>query len=96
MAVAAGYSGTPLPKTLGLIDGQNLLFINLPPELDELGGSRDFAQSRFCDWAEVKTIGRGFDVIHGFTKSQKELGANLRGLQSQISADGMIWISWPK
>ena len=96
MAKAAGYSGTPLPKKLGFKDGQKVLFINLPQELNELGGSRDFAQSSFCEWADVKTMGRGFDAIHGFTKSHEELDANLRNLQSQINADGMVWISWPK
>ena len=96
MAVAAGYSGTPLPKKLGLKDGQSLLFINLPPELDELGGSREFAQCSHCEWADLKTVGSGFDVIHGFCKSNAQLKTHLADLQSQIKADGMIWISWPK
>lgn len=33
--MSAGYSGTPLPKKLGLKDGQKAAFIGLPESLTE-------------------------------------------------------------
>ena len=36
----AGYSGTPLAQKLGYKDGQRILFIALPPALQELAAPR--------------------------------------------------------
>ena len=45
-----GYSGTPLPKKLGLKDGQRVLFIDLPKELGELRKSCAFAEAARATW----------------------------------------------
>lgn len=43
MALAtSGYSGAPLPKKLGLKDGQVVAFVDLPDSQMELAGVRDF------------------------------------------------------
>lgn len=96
MVVAAGYSGTPLPKKLGLKDGQKLLFINGPKLEIDLALSRSFLQVDQIDWQKVGDMQGGYDVIHGFTTSANELKTHLVTLQRQIVPDGMIWISWPK
>ena len=41
--MTAGYSGTPLPKKLGLKAGQTALLINVPGRLSEIGGFDGFA-----------------------------------------------------
>ncbi|MGJ8529206.1 DUF3052 domain-containing protein [Maritalea sp.] len=96
MAEQAGYSGTPLPKKLGLKDGQRILFVDLPNQQTELCEARQFIELVQISWNELGGLKKGFDVIHGFTKSQADLNGQMEHLQSLIVPDGMIWISWPK
>jgi len=95
-APAAGYSGTPLPQKLGLKDGQRVLFISLPPELNELRVSRHFREMAQAGWETFEDGEPGYDLIHGFTASRAVLEKNARPLMEQIDRDGAIWISWPK
>ena len=96
MSAVAGYSGTPLAQKLGLRDGQRALFIGLPPELNELPGSRDFREVAQADWDSWAEGDPGWDFVHGFTASRATLEANARPLRDAIDRDGTIWISWPK
>ena len=93
---AAGYSGTPLPQKLGLKDGQRVLFISLPPELNELRVSRHFLEMAQAGWETFTDGEPGYDLIHGFTASRAVLEKNAGPLMEQIDRDGSIWISWPK
>ena len=94
MSGAAGYSGTPLPKKLGLKDGQRALFLDLPNELNDLVAAAAFSEVRQAGWADWG--GTGWDFIHGFTTSRAVLEANARPLLDGIARDGLMWISWPK
>lgn len=95
MTGTAGYSGTPLPKKLGLKDGQSVGFIALPEELRELETSRDFGSvDLYADWAGV--TGSEYDYLHMFTKSAAAVDAATPELRSRIKSDGLIWMSWPK
>jgi len=96
LATQQGYSGTPLPKKLGLKDGQRVLFLNLPNEQSELSEACQFQNLVLGNWNKLAKLEKGFDVIHGFTTSHAEMKKNLERLQSLIAPDGMIWISWPK
>lgn len=96
MTTAAGYSGTPLAQKLGLKDGQRVLFVDLPTELDELATARGFKAVDGADWTTWQVGAPGYDVIHGFTTSRKTMEANARPLMGAIARDGMIWLSWPK
>lgn len=92
----AGYSGTPLAQKLGLKDGQRVLFISLPPALEELHVSRHFREMAQAGWETWQDCGSGYDLIHGFTTSRAVLEANAKPLMEAIARDGVIWISWPK
>lgn len=94
-AAFAGFSGTPLAQKLGLKDGQRVLFLALPPSLDDLPAARDFAEVVRMDWDGLGGAA-GFDVIHGFTGSRAVLEAKAKPLMNAINRDGTIWISWPK
>jgi len=87
----AGYSGTPLPKKLGLKDGQRAAFLNLPDSLSELTTSRGFVAiyDSLDDTGEL-------DFVQIFTKVRTELAATLKAARQKIKSDGMIWASWPK
>lgn len=91
-----GYSGTPLPRKLGYEDGQRILFIALPPELNHLRVSRHFIEIAQAGWETFTDGDPGYDVIHGFTASRAVLAASAPSLMAQIARDGAIWISWPK
>lgn len=93
---AAGYSGTPLAQKLGLKDGQRVLFISLPPELNELRVARHFVEMAQAGWETFQDGDPGYDVIHGFTASRAVLEANAKPLMETIARDGVVWISWPK
>ena len=90
------YSGTPLPQKLGLKDGQRVLFISLPPELDELRTSRHFVEMAQAGWENFTEGDKGYHVIHGFTSSRAVLEKSAKPLMDEIDRDGSIWISWPK
>ncbi len=93
--VDAGYSGTPLPKKLGLKDGQAVAFCALPDSQRDLLTSRAFA---FVEEApEAAALKQnGFDFIHLFTDSAATVMAALPVLRDRIKPNGMIWMSWPK
>lgn len=91
MARAAGYSGTPLPKKLGLKDGQAVAFLGLPADLDDLRSAAVFARQQ-----DTAGGGDDLDFVHYFTKVRAAFEADLPRLRSAIRPDGMIWVSWPK
>jgi hypothetical protein len=93
---SAGYSGTPLPQKLGLKDGQRVLFVALPRELDGLRGSRNFAEVADAGWDDFADRETGYDLIHGFTASRGVLEGAAKPLMDSIARDGAVWISWPK
>lgn len=96
MAAATGYSGTPLPRKLGLKNGQDVLFVGLPDECAFLASAADFVRSDRLDWPELAGAESGFDFIHAFTRNRADLDANAGRLRGLIVPSGMIWISWPK
>lgn len=94
-AAPLGYSGTPLPKKLGLKDGQRALFLDLPKSLASLKTSVALAAADAGSWDKLKSA-KSYDFIHGFTASRAVLEKAAKPLMSAITRDGMIWISWPK
>lgn len=90
----AGYSGTPLPRKLGLKDGQRAAFLGLPDDLAWLATAADFAGVSRTEG--IDRAATGLDVVHAFFTEAKRLAAELPALLAAITPDGMIWISWPK
>jgi hypothetical protein len=85
-----GYSGTPLPKKLGIKDGFRVRLINVPKEvLFELKSTLSHCEAA----ADGK---KPLDFIMIFTKSKKELSKEFSSLSQQLTPAGMFWISWPK
>tara|TARA_R110002072_G_scaffold1303_1_gene10608 strand:+ start:1414 stop:1839 length:426 start_codon:yes stop_codon:yes gene_type:complete len=91
MAQTAGYSGTPLPRKLGLKDGLRAAFVNLPDNHVDL---RDAAQ--FASVVSVANPGDDLDFVHYFTRARAELEHDLPRFKRAIRPTGMIWVSWPK
>ena len=85
-----GYSGTPLPKKLGIKDGYRVEMIDAPAEvLAELKPA--------LAACEVSRDGKGplnFGML--FTKSKAGLATEFKRISKSMAPDGMLWISWPK
>jgi hypothetical protein len=86
----AGYSGTPLPKKLGIKEEARVALVAAPPgferELDPLPpGAR-----------VSRRLGKRIDVIVFFTKSRRELERRFLALAKALDPAGGLWIAWPK
>jgi hypothetical protein len=89
-ADAPGYSGTPLPKKLGIKNGFRVYLVNSPA--DVRGELREAMSA--CD---VLVDPRGpLDFVMFFTKSRDDLAREFAPLAKELSAAGMLWVSWPK
>ena len=89
-AAGAGYSGTPLPRKLGILSGHRLALVHAPEgfedTLGELPGD-----------VLVGRRARGpLDVIVAFTRSRVELERGLDGWRAALDPAGGLWIAWPK
>jgi hypothetical protein len=85
-----GYSGTPLPKKLGIKDGQRVCFVALPAEV------RQELKSALRNCAEAGDAKLPVDFAMMFTKSKSELGKEFSLLAKRLEPAGMLWVSWPK
>jgi len=84
------YSAVSLIKKLGIKEGFALYIKNSPINYSQLLG-------RMPKDATVKPrLAKGLDFVHCFVNTQKELAEFLPKAKAAISANGMIWISWPK
>jgi hypothetical protein len=84
-----GYSGTPLPKKLGIKAGARTQFAHAPAEvLAELSAAL----------AECKVLRQGdrLDFVMLFSKSRAQLAKEFSRLARALAPAGMLWVSWPK
>ncbi len=83
----AGYSGTPLPKKLGITEGSTLALVAAPPGLlDGLpSGVRVTRQARGTA-----------DVVVAFFTERREVERRIGALGTMIFPDGGLWVAWPK
>ncbi|HEX4282854.1 MAG TPA: DUF3052 domain-containing protein [Solirubrobacteraceae bacterium] len=88
---AAGYSGTPLPRKLGIKPGALVGLIGAPEGFDStLGDLPDGVAVR-------RRLGREpFDVIVAFFSRRSTLERRLPGLSDALDPAGGLWIAWPK
>lgn len=86
----AGYSGTPLPKKLGIKEDFRIAFIGLPASVKaELNDAL-----KTC---HIIKDGPGpLDFAMIFVKTQTELKKQFSEVSKQLAPDGMLWVSWPK
>jgi len=86
----SGYSGTPLPKKLGIKDGYRVALLDMPTDVRS-GLAEALARCRV-----VKTPTAPLDFIHLFAKSRAELEPELERVAKALAPAGMLWVSWPK
>ena len=90
-APAAGYSGTPLPRKLGVKPGARVALVGAPDGFDStLGDLPDGVVVR-------RRLGREpFDVIVAFFSRRSVLERRLPVLRSALDPAGGLWLAWPK
>jgi hypothetical protein len=88
---AAGYSGTPLVKKLGVKPGMRVAVLGAPEGFleDTLGAVPD-------DVAVSARLGGRKDMVIFFTTQRARLEGKLEALRAAIAPDGMVWVAWPK
>jgi hypothetical protein len=85
-----GYSGTPLPKKLGIKDGFRVSLIDAPAEvIAELKPSLEN-----CKIAKDDKPPLDFAML--FTKSGTALKREFGRITKNLAPAGMLWVSWPK
>jgi hypothetical protein len=101
-----GYSGTPLPKKLGIKPGFRVQLVSAPAEVQtELrealascaiarDGKRKSKDNHNGNHKDNHNDPLDFAII--FTKSQAELKQEFRRLAKLLQPAGMLWVSWPK
>lgn len=85
----AGYSGTPLPKKLGIKKGHRVSVLTEPDELAELIG--ELPSVTFSS-----RLSRSADVVLSFQTREKVLRQRLPKIEAAIHPDRMVWFAWPK
>jgi hypothetical protein len=84
-----GYSGTPLPKKLGIKPGFRLHLKNAPGEV------RTELRDALSECEQVER-GNSLDFSMLFTTSQAELRKQFPALANLLAPAGTLWVSWPK
>ncbi len=88
--MTAGYSGTPLPKKLGIVDGTLFATKHAPDDFAETLGA-------LPPGAEWKTQVRpGLQVVVAFYTSAAALRRDWARLTAAVAPRGTVWIAWPK
>ena len=87
---AAGYSGTPLPRKLGITEGSLVAFLDPPDDFPgTLGALPDGVRER-------ARLRGPLDVIVFFTARRAELERRIDRLKAALAPAGRLWIAWPK
>jgi len=86
----ASYSGTPLPRKLGIKPGLAVVTINAPTNycrlLDPIPEGVTFSDRLRPDSS----------FVHVFIKQRNELENRLSVLREKVADTGTVWVSWPK
>lgn len=89
--MSAGYSGTPLPKKLGIKPGHRVALLQAPTDL---------RSAIVPDPEEVTVLdkigGEPCDVILLFVRSLAEVEKRFRAAAAALQPAGGLWVCWPK
>jgi len=89
----AGYSGTPLPKKLGLKPQFRAAFFQLPSDV------KAELKEALSDCVLLKDGKDGsgqLDFAMIFVNSQADMREQFPGFARRLAPTGMLWVSWPK
>jgi len=85
-----GYSGTPLPRKLGIQEAHRVLLIEAP---------KDYGSLLVPIPPSVQFVSQPdstVDIAHVFVTQREELAQLLRALRKKLNPAAALWVSWPK
>lgn len=85
-----GYSGTPLPKKLGLKSPLTLVAIDAPREYLSWLGELP------AGIVIISKPNKPLQAVHIFVTKRAVLNKNLVIFRKQLEQSGFVWVSWPK
>jgi hypothetical protein len=85
-----GYSGTPLPKKLGIAESTRLAVIGAPADYVSLVGPLPAGARLGAAPADDTKL------VHLFVTEREPLAAQLKRLRASLPDDAAVWVSWPK
>lgn len=89
-SIMEGYSGTPLPKKLGIRAGSLVAMLGPPPGFEKkLDPLPEKVRLK-------KRAGTGANLVLVFAKSRKELEMRFDAAARCLAQGGGIWMIWPK
>jgi hypothetical protein len=88
-----GYSGTPLPKKLGLKPKFRIAFFQLPAEVKT---ALQETLSQCLLLKEGKNSSDQLDFAMIFVRSQADRNEQFPRFARRLAPAGMLWVSWPK
>jgi len=87
---SGGYSGTPLPRKLGIREGSRVAVVSAPDTFTRVLGPLPTG-------VQLRTGARGrCDVVVFFVTRRAELARRLPSFVRALEADGGLWVAWPK
>ncbi len=89
-ALAAGYSGTPLAKKLGIAAGMRVVAKYPPNDYAKL-----LAPLPSEVLFELKPT-KETDLVHLFVDRKATLKKEFAQLRKKLRDDAIVWVSWPK
>ena len=87
---AAGYSGTPLAKKLGIAESSRVFLVN-PPE-----GYESLVEPLPAGVVFETQANQSVDIAHVFVIEKEDLSKRLAVLRKKLRPNAMVWVSWPK
>jgi hypothetical protein len=87
---STGYSGTPLAKKLGIVEGSRVVTLHAP---DDYARWLSSIPSNVVFEGKVTPL---TDIVHVFSATKADLKATLETLRNAIKSSGTVWVSWPK
>ena len=87
--MSAGYSGTPLPRKLGIKEGSTLAVVSAPDYFEATLGA-------VPEGVTLRSGNRGKrDITIWFTRSQTDLHRRFDSMARAVG-EGTLWVAWPK
>jgi hypothetical protein len=90
---AAGYSGTPLARKLGIAEGSAVVLVNAPEGFEEVLAAPAGADVR----RRLPATGRrAVDVAVLFTAARADLDRRFPRVAASVRPAAGLWVAWPK
>ena len=95
---SSGYSGSPLPKKLGIKEGHYVAFVREPDGFRTTLGEvpEDVKITTRAGVPRNTRSGGTLDVVVAFFKRRSDFETRLPKLMDALDIDGGLWIAWPK